>query len=257
MPAPITVISTIANPLLPRDGRARFGHALEDHAMQDQTADLIWREGDVPVSVRFDDPYFSLDNGLAETRHVFLGGNDLPGRFRDGFHIAELGFGTGLNLLTALAAWRAAGVTGRLHFTSFEAYPMVPEDMRRAQARFAELAGVAADLAPHWQGQAQRISLPDLEFALIVGDARETLSPWQGKADAWFLDGFSPAKNPELWEPALMAEVARHTVPGGTAASYTAAGFVRRGLEAAGFCVTRGQGYGRKRHMTKARKDRP
>ncbi|MGX0976151.1 tRNA U34 5-methylaminomethyl-2-thiouridine-forming methyltransferase MnmC [Roseovarius sp. MBR-51] len=223
--------------------------------MQDQTADLIWREGDVPVSVRFDDPYFSLDNGLAETRHVFLGGNDLPARFRDGFHIAELGFGTGLNLLTALTAWRAAGVAGRLHFTSFEAYPMAPQDMRRAQGRFAELAGVAAELAPHWQGRAQRISLPDLEFTLIEGDARETLSVWSGRADAWFLDGFSPAKNPELWQPELMADVARHTVTGGTAASYTAAGFVRRGLEAAGFCVTRGQGYGRKRHMTMARKD--
>ncbi|MGR3698017.1 MAG: MnmC family methyltransferase, partial [Roseovarius sp.] len=106
-------------------------------------------------------------------------------------------------------------------------------------------------------GGAERISLPDLDFTLIVGDARETLKAWPGRADAWFLDGFSPAKNPELWEPALMAEVARHTAPGGTAASYTAAGFVRRGLEAAGFCVTRGQGYGRKRHMTMARKDRP
>ena len=224
--------------------------------MQDQTADLIWREGDVPVSVRFDDPYFSLDDGLAETRHVFLGGNDLPARFRDGFHIAELGFGTGLNLLTALAAWRAAGVTGRLHFTSFEAYPMAPQDMRRAQARFAELAEVAADFAPHWQGRAQRISLPDLDFTLIIGDARDRLRSWSTKADAWFLDGFSPAKNPEMWQPELMAEVARHTVPGGTAATYTAAGFVRRGLEAAGFCVTRVAGYGRKRHMTKARKDR-
>lgn len=223
--------------------------------MQDQTADLIWREGDVPVSVRFDDPYFSLDNGLAETRHVFLGGNDLPARFRDGFHVAELGFGTGLNLLTALTAWRASGCAGRLCFTSFEAYPMAPQDMRRAQGRFAELAGVAAELAPYWQGRSQRISLPDLEFTLIEGDARETLNPWQETADAWFLDGFSPAKNPEMWQPDLMAEVARHTVVGGTAASYTAAGFVRRGLEAAGFCVTRGQGYGRKRHMTMARKD--
>ncbi|WP_417729328.1 tRNA (5-methylaminomethyl-2-thiouridine)(34)-methyltransferase MnmD [Roseovarius sp.] len=224
--------------------------------MQDQTADLIWREGEVPVSVRFDDPYFSLDDGLAETRHVFLGGNDLPARFRDGFHIAELGFGTGLNLLASLAAWRAAGVSGRLRFTSFEAYPMRPQDMRRAQARFAELLGIGADLAPHWQGRAQKISLPDLDFTLIVGDARETLNAWPCKADAWFLDGFSPAKNPEMWQPDLMAAVARHTVVGGTATTYTAAGFVRRGLEAAGFSVTRVQGYGRKRHMTTARKDR-
>ncbi|SEL62607.1 tRNA U34 5-methylaminomethyl-2-thiouridine-forming methyltransferase MnmC [Roseovarius azorensis] len=224
--------------------------------MQGQQAELFWRDGDIPVSVRFDDPYFSLENGLAETRHVFLAGNDLPARFVDGFHIAELGFGTGLNLLASLAAWRAAGIPGVLHYTSFEAYPMTPQDMRRAQSRFAELAGIAAELAPHWQGQAQRIALPDLHFTLIDGDARQTLNRWKGKADAWFLDGFSPAKNPELWQPDLMAAVAAHTTDTGTAATYTAAGFVRRGLEAAGFSVTRLPGYGRKRHMTVAAKGR-
>jgi tRNA U34 5-methylaminomethyl-2-thiouridine-forming methyltransferase MnmC len=83
-----------------------------------------------------------------------------------------------------------------------------------------------------------------------MGDARETLPQWQGRADAWFLDGFSPAKNPELWSPDLMAEVARHTKPGGTFATYTAAGFVRRGLQAAGFGVERRKGHGHKRHMT-------
>jgi tRNA U34 5-methylaminomethyl-2-thiouridine-forming methyltransferase MnmC len=220
--------------------------------MQDQQAGIDWREGEVPVSTRFDDPYFSLEDGLAETRHVFLSGNDLPARFRDGFHVAELGFGTGLNLLAALGAWRGAGVTGRLCYSSFEAFPMTPADMRRAQARFAEIGGLAAELAPHWQGGAQEIHLPDLHFTLVVGDARETLRAWPHKADAWFLDGFSPAKNPEMWQPELMAEVARHTVRGGTAATYTAAGHVRRGLEAAGFSVTRVPGYGRKRHMTRA-----
>lgn len=222
--------------------------------MQDQSAEIIWRDGDVPVSVRFDDPYFSLAGGLAETRHVFLKGNDLPARFRDGFHIAELGFGTGLNLLASLAAWREAGVAGRLHYTSFEAFPMTVREMSRAQAAFAELAGIAAALAPHWTGRAQTLILPDLQFTLITGDARQTLPAWSGLADAWFLDGFSPAKNPELWQPELMAEVGAHTAPDGTAASYSAAGFVRRGLAAAGFNVTRQAGYGRKRHMTVATK---
>lgn len=220
--------------------------------MQDHIANLVWHDGDVPVSTRFDDPYFSLEDGLAETRHVFLAGNDLPARFADGFHIAELGFGTGLNLLAALAAWRAAGSAGRLHYTAFEAWLVAPEVMRRAQGRFAELAQIAAELAPFWQAEAARIDLPDLRFRLVTGDARRTLSHWKGKADAWFLDGFSPAKNPELWQPELMAEVARHTVPGGSAATYTAAGFVRRGLQEAGFRVTRQPGYGRKRHMTAA-----
>lgn len=220
--------------------------------MQDQRAELEWRSGDVPVSTRFDDPYFSLENGLAETRHVFLAGNDLPDRFRDGFHLAELGFGTGLNLLCALQMWRAFGEPGVLHFTSFEAYPMKATDMLRAQAAFAELADIAAELAPFWAQGARVIALDDLRFELIPGDARSTLPGWQGQADAWFLDGFSPAKNPELWDAGLMAQVARHTAPGGTAATYTAAGFVRRGLQEAGFEVTREPGYGRKRHMTTA-----
>jgi len=221
--------------------------------MQDQQAGINWRDGDVPVSTRFNDPYFSLENGLAETRHVFLAGNDLPARFRGGFHVGELGFGTGLNLLAALHAWRAAGMAGRLVYTSFEAFPMAPPDMRRAQSRFPDLATLAAGLAPYWTGGAQRIVLDDLDFTLVTGDARETLGAWPHKADAWFLDGFSPAKNPELWQPALMAEVAHHTAHGGTIATYTAAGFVRRGLEAAGFSVSRVPGYGRKRHMTRAR----
>ena len=219
--------------------------------MQDQHAELEWRDGGVPVSVRFDDPYFSLDNGLAETRHVFLGGNDLPFRFRDGFAIAELGFGTGLNFLTTWAAWRAAEVSGRFHFTSFEAYPMAPADMALAHAAFPELAPLAQALVGTL-GADGRATFEDAILLVLAGDVRETLPNWQGQADAWFLDGFSPAKNPEMWGPGLMAEVARHTRPNGTAATYTAAGVVRRGVEAAGFDVTRVPGFGRKRHMTRA-----
>ncbi len=214
--------------------------------------DLDWRAGNVPISRRFDDPYFSLENGLAETRHVFLAGNGLPGRFRDGFHIAELGFGTGLNLLAGLDLWRGSGQAGVLRYTTFEAFPMAVPDMIRAQAGFAELAGPAAELAPHWQAGAVQIELPDLSFRLVAGDARRTLRDWDGRADAWFLDGFAPAKNPELWESGLLAEVFAHTSPGGTAATYTAAGAVRRALSEAGFAVERAPGYGRKRHMTRA-----
>ena len=220
--------------------------------MNDQQAELEWRPGGVPVSTRFDDPYFSLDNGLDETRHVFLSGNGLPGRFRDGFHVAELGFGTGLNLLATLEAWRRAGIPGRLVYTSFEAYPMAPADMIRAQASFPGVASLARELAPAW-ADGMSADLPDLRLRVVTGDARQTLPAWADRADAWFLDGFSPAKNPELWGPHLLAQVAAHTRPGGTAATYTAAGFVRRGLDAAGFHVTRVPGYGRKRHMTTAR----
>ena len=220
---------------------------------QSERSGLEWRDGDVPVSLRFDDPYYSLDDGLAETGHVFLAGNDLPARFHDGFQIAELGFGTGLNLLAAMQAWRDAKLQGQLHFTSFEAFPLAPEDMIKAQSAFPSVSDVAAELAPHWTGGAVRIETPTLRFELIVGDARQTVAEWGGQADAWFLDGFSPAKNPELWTPELMADVGRKTAKGGTAATYTAAGFVRRGLEDAGFHVTRVPGFGRKRHMTTAR----
>lgn len=216
--------------------------------MQDQTAQIEWRDGRVPVSTQFDDPYFSLENGMHETRHVFLQGNALPERFVDGFHIAELGFGTGLNFLVALQAFRASGCEGVLRFTSFEAFPMGMDDLHTALTAFD---GLPDDLT-HAQQFPEHLSGDDFELRVIVGDARTTLPLWSEQADAWFLDGFSPAKNPELWSPDLMAQVAAHTVAGGTAATYTAAGFVRRGLADAGFDVTRTQGFGRKRHMTQA-----
>ncbi|WP_170457395.1 tRNA (5-methylaminomethyl-2-thiouridine)(34)-methyltransferase MnmD [Ruegeria arenilitoris] len=220
--------------------------------MADQRAKLSWRDETVPVSDRFDDPYFSLQNGLEETRHVFLQGNDLPARFAPGFHIAELGFGTGLNMLTAWSEWEKSGQSGPLTFTSFEAYPMAPADMKRALAAFPELAPWADRFLDRWQGGG--CDLDTLRLTVIEGDARQTLPLWDGLADAWFLDGFSPAKNPELWQPELIRQVAAHTAPEGTAATYTAAGFVRRGLQDAGFSVSRAPGYGRKRHMTRATK---
>ena len=222
--------------------------------MQDQQADLEWRDSGVPVSNQFDDLYFSLDNGLEETRHVFLTGNELPTRFCDGFHIGELGFGSGLGFLTAVQAWLASGTEGHLHFTSFEAFPMTDLEMERALSVFPELAELSAPLVRHWGAKLQPIQYAsNITLNVIMGDARETLPQWHGKVDAWFLDGFSPAKNPELWTPELMQAVGDHTTADGTAATYTAAGFVRRGLSDAGFHVQRIKGYGRKRHMTVAK----
>lgn len=216
-----------------------------------QRAEVTWEAGDLPTAPAFADSYFSREGGLAEARHVFLAGNGLPGRFRPGFHIAELGFGTGLNLAAALLAWRSAGLAGRLHFTSFEAFPMTASDMARALATFPEAAAVMAPLIAPLAAQG-RAETPDLVAHVITGDARTTLPGWGGRADAWFLDGFAPARNPEMWEPALMAAVAAHTAPGGTAATYSAAGAVRRALDAAGFAATRAPGFGRKRHMVRA-----
>lgn len=211
----------------------------------EKAAEIEWRDGAVPVSSRFDDPYYSLDNGLAETRHVFLDGNDLPARYTDGFNIAELGFGTGLNFLVALHAFRDAKIPGTLHFTSFEAFPMSPDDRAIALKAFPELPTETLNT------DATEVTGPDFHLTLMIGDARDTLPNWQSKANAWFLDGFSPAKNPELWGEDLMIEVARHTAPQGTFATYTAAGHVRRALTAGGFDVTRTPGFGRKRHMSR------
>jgi tRNA U34 5-methylaminomethyl-2-thiouridine-forming methyltransferase MnmC len=196
----------------------------------DQSADLDWA-GSVPVSRRFDDPYYSLENGLAEARHVFLGGNDLPARFRSGFAVAELGFGTGLNVLAAWHAWREEGIAGALRFTSCEAYPMSGGQMAASLSAFPQFAHLARPMVEAWAAGRRRIALDGLDLEIIEGDARET----------------------ELWDAALLAEVARHTRSDGTAATYSAAGGVRRALAAAGFTVERRPGFGRKRHMTVAR----
>lgn len=207
--------------------------------------DLTWRDG-VPVAAAFDDPYYSLKGGAAEAAHVFLAGNDLPARLCDGFHVAELGFGTGLNALVLADAWRGPGT---LRMTSFELYPMARDDMAKALAHFPDFdAGALLDVWP-----TSEVKLEGLLLTVVFGDARETVPAWNSKADAWFLDGFSPARNPELWGEDLMASVADHTAQGGTFATYTAAGHVRRALDAAGFNVERIQGFANKRHMTRGR----
>ncbi len=216
----------------------------------EQGVGLEWRDGIVPVSTRFDDPYFSATGGLAETRHVFLAGNGLPGRFCDGFQVAELGFGTGLNLLATVIAWAGPGV---LRYTSFEAWPLAADSIARALQAFPEALAVAGPFLAQWAAGGRRMDLGHVVAEVIIGDARQTLPAWQGRADAWYLDGFSPAKNPELWSAELMAEVGRHTAPGGTFATYTAAGHVRQALTDAGFAVERRPGHGSKRHMTAGR----
>jgi len=219
---------------------------------ENQRHDLEWREGGVPVSTIFDDPFFSLDNGLEETRYVFLEGNDLPKRFCDGFQIAELGFGTGLNFLAALESFRASGTKGCLNFTSFEAFPLSRADTMAALAHYPDLPADA--LLSKGEGIGPIIEGPDFRLEIILGDAREALPSWPDQADAWFLDGFAPAKNPELWGKDILTQVGAHTKPEGTFATYTAVGDVRRALQAAGFQVERIKGFGRKRHMSIGRK---
>ena len=207
-------------------------------------------QGHVPVSDTYGDRYYA-DDGAAEAAHVFLGGCGLPDGFSPGFRIAELGFGTGLNLAVALRAWREAGMAGPLRFTSFEAHPLEAAEISRALSAFPGLAREARDIAGLRAGGAvRRLSLPDLEAEVRIGDARDRLPEWDGTADAWFLDGFAPAANPAMWEEALLSAVAARLAPGGRLATFTAAGRVRRALAAAGLQVERRPGFGRKRHMT-------
>ncbi|MEM8792289.1 MAG: tRNA (5-methylaminomethyl-2-thiouridine)(34)-methyltransferase MnmD [Pseudomonadota bacterium] len=225
---------------------------MTDRSADEKPQSLDWQAG-VPVSRRFEDPYYSLSDGLAETEHVFLHGNDLPSRWPStvSFQIAELGFGTGLGFLAARRLWRQISPSdARLRFTSFEINPLTTDEMARALKPWPDLD--AEDLLDHWPFEG-RISVGDIQLEVIPGDARQTVPAWTEKADAWFLDGFAPAKNPELWGPALMQAVADHTAVNGTFATYTAAGHVRRALSVAGFDVTRREGFGRKRHMTTGR----
>ena len=216
---------------------------------------LTWRAG-APVSPVFDDIYFSGD-GAAETTHVFLHGNDLPSRWKAAAHftIGELGFGTGLNFLVAADAWMKADKPSgaEMHFFSIEAFPLFPSDMEKAHAawpQFAELsARLRSALPPAQAGIHTRWIKDDICLTLFYGDALEGLKKAEAQIDAWFFDGFAPAKNPAMWSPDIFKEAARLTAPSGTFATFTVAGDVRRAAEAAGFALEKRPGHGRKREM--------
>lgn len=222
---------------------------------------LVWTDDGQPRSRLYGDVYFSSQDGLAESRAVFLQGCGLPkawaGRAR--FTVAELGFGTGLNILALLDLWRAAGPPdAHLHVFSIEAHPISADEAARALAAWPDLADIAQALTDAWPGQARgfhRVDLPDFgaTLDLAVMEAEPALRAWSGRADAWFLDGFSPALNPQMWTEDLLALVAQRSAPGARAATFTVAGAVRRGLQSAGFEVDKRPGHGRKRERLEAR----
>lgn len=225
-------------------------------------ADLDWSQG-VPFSRAFGDVYFSRDGGPAESRHVFLDGNGLPGRLaalgpQDAFTIVETGFGTGLNCLCTLDLWERSGGRGWLHYASVEKFPLGADDLHRAHAGWPGLAAVAADLQAHYPPLLEgfhRIVLPArrVTLTLFFGDVADFLPRLAASADAWFLDGFAPGRNPAMWSEPLYRAMAERSHPGTTLATFTAAGAVRRGLAAAGFAVEKCAGFGRKREMVRAR----
>ncbi|MBC7282809.1 tRNA (5-methylaminomethyl-2-thiouridine)(34)-methyltransferase MnmD [Hoeflea sp.] len=221
---------------------------------------LSWHEGDMPYSEEFGDFYYSRADGRAECRHVFLDGNGLPGRFagRPRFIIGELGFGTGLNFLETWSAWNASAAKGAsLDFHSFELHPLERDNMTRALSAWPDLAEKSSTLAAAWPDEtAAGVSLEfagngtSIRLHVHAGPALKTLEKARMEADAWYLDGFSPARNPDMWSAELMRLVAKRTAEGGTFATYSAAGWVRRNLQAAGFTVEKRPGHGDKRNMS-------
>ncbi|KKD01454.1 bifunctional tRNA (5-methylaminomethyl-2-thiouridine)(34)-methyltransferase MnmD/FAD-dependent 5-carboxymethylaminomethyl-2-thiouridine(34) oxidoreductase MnmC [Photobacterium halotolerans] len=235
---------------------------------QIENAVLDWNEAGTPVSHDFDDVYFSNANGLEETRYVFLQQNGLPTRWetfdRRRFVVAETGFGTGLNFLAVwqwFKAFRQANPDASvqaLHFISFEKFPVTREDLIKAHQSWPELADLARQLHAHYPpavADCHRLVLEDgmITLDLWFGDIQTSLpqvwTPASGLVDAWFLDGFAPSKNPEMWNQDLFDGMAALAREGCTAATFTAAGFVRRGLIDAGFDMKKVKGFGYKRDM--------
>lgn len=225
-----------------------------DHISQGQRLD--WRDGDMPYSPLFGDHFYCQTDGRLECSHVFLAGNDLPHRWSqtDHFRIGELGFGTGLNFCETWRQWKEQRKPGtQLHFTSFELYPMDGLSIDRALSHWPELDHERTALAAVWpqnpQGRVE-LSLGDgVRLTVVCGPALETVTTEENPFDAWFLDGFAPSRNPDMWSPELMTAVFEKTAQDGSFATYAAAGFVRRNLKAAGFAVERRPGFAGKREM--------
>lgn len=224
-------------------------------------AEIDWNPGEPPRSRVYGDVYFSRDDGLAEARAVFLAGCDLPDAWSAGgqFTVGELGCGTGLNIVALFDLWRRTrSPGGRLTVFSIEAHLMTRAEASRALSTWSEVAETAAMLLDRWPravGGFQRLDFEEIGAVidLAVMDAGDALRAWSGPADAWFLDGFSPALNPQMWQREVIDLIAARSAPGARLATYTVASAVRRDLAEAGFDVERKPGFGRKRERLEAR----
>jgi tRNA 5-methylaminomethyl-2-thiouridine biosynthesis bifunctional protein len=229
------------------------------------TARLERSADGTPFSPEFQDVYHSSHGGLQQARHVFLRGNDLPARWqgRDSFVIVETGFGLGVNFLAAWEAWRAdPSRSRRLHFVSVESHPFTREDLAAALEPFAEIEALASALVIAWPPPLAGFHRAHFDggnviLTLLFGEARAMLPQLVAQGDAFFLDGFSPARNPGMWSPEVVREIARLAAPGATLATWTVAGGVRTALADAGFSVEKRPGFAAKREMLVGRRDAP
>ncbi|SEA93065.1 bifunctional tRNA (5-methylaminomethyl-2-thiouridine)(34)-methyltransferase MnmD/FAD-dependent 5-carboxymethylaminomethyl-2-thiouridine(34) oxidoreductase MnmC [Alkalimonas amylolytica] len=234
-----------------------------------QHAKIHFNEQGTPVADHFDDVYFSNDGGLAETDYVFLKHNGLPERWPHHpaafFHIAETGFGTGSNFLLVWLRFRQyrqqhpTARCQRLYFTSFEKFPLSRADLVQALAAVTELEPLAQELLAQYPAATPGCHRLVFDQGAVIldlwlGDVLNSLPDRDPSVtvDAWFLDGFAPGKNPDMWQSSLFEQLARHSQAGTTVATFTAAGMVKRGLLEAGFEVKKVKGFGRKREMLTA-----
>lgn len=222
-----------------------------------QPARLLVTADGVPRSAMYDDVYHSADGGPEQAAHVFLAGNDLPGRWRgcERFVIVEIGFGLGLNFLTTWRAWRNdTSAPRRLDYIAVEKHPPAGADLAAVHAQWPGLGALPAALRALWPPPVaglRRLPFDDgaVALTLLFGDACEWLAQIDTVADAIYLDGFAPDRNPEPWSSAVCAQLARLARPGATLATWSVAGGVRRRLAAAGFALEKRRGFGRKREM--------
>ena len=224
-------------------------------------AELAFDAAGTPYSPLYGDVYHSSDSGPGQARHVFLGGNDLPSRWAGArvFTLVETGFGLGLNFLATWQAWREDPARpGRLHFVSVEKHPFEREALSGLHARYPEFAPLSAKLQAAWPPLVPGLHRLEFEgggvtLSLVLADALDALAKLELAADAFYLDGFAPDRNPDLWSPAALKALARLARPGATFATYTTARVVRDNLTAAGFAVESRPGFGRKRQMLAGR----
>jgi tRNA 5-methylaminomethyl-2-thiouridine biosynthesis bifunctional protein len=221
-------------------------------------AQLDWSRPGTPAAPAFGDIYFSTDGGLQETRTVFLKGCGLPDAWQGTvrFVIAELGFGSGLNFLATWQMWdQSSPENGHLHFVSIEKFPFDQDQLTRALNAWPELKTYAEQLIRKWPGRVRgfhRLHFGNVTLTLIHDDIENALNEMSLRADAWFLDGFSPSKNPDMWSPSIMKQIAALSSEKAKLATFTVAGSVKRALTEAGFIVERKTGFGRKRHRLEA-----
>jgi tRNA U34 5-methylaminomethyl-2-thiouridine-forming methyltransferase MnmC len=244
---------TLDGPAL-RPPLAHDAYAVPPHASPRSI--IEWHDGDMPYSQAFGDHFYCRTDGRLECGHVFLGGNGLPQGWqgRASYAIGELGFGTGLNFCETWRQWKLSRqVAATLHFTSFELYPMRAAEIDRALSHWPEIDSERQALVVAWPDEPSATVELALDgqtrLSVVCGLALDGVRAVKKGFDAWYLDGFAPSRNGDMWSSELMRLVFEKTVPGGSFATYAAAGFVRRNLQAAGFSVERRPGFAGKREM--------